>query len=68
MRESVPEDPYGILASLFFHDSHLSRVEGLFRLVGFVHLFRSSGLHLFALFLLGGPGPTPFEPKGGRLP
>ena len=68
MHESVPDDPYGILASLFYHDSRFSRVEGLFRLVGFVHLFRSSGLHLFALFywgdravglLLRGRGATP---------
>lgn len=53
MHDSVPDDPYGILASLLFHESRLGRVEGLFRLVGFVHLFRSSGLHLFALFFWG---------------
>jgi beta-lactamase superfamily II metal-dependent hydrolase len=44
-------DPYGVLSSLLFHENHLSKQEGLFRLMGFVHLYRSSGLHLFALFL-----------------
>ncbi len=68
MHDSVPDDPYGILASLFFHESRLRRVESLFRLVGFVHLFRSSGLHLFALFFWADRGIRFFLKGRGASP
>ncbi len=47
----IPNDPYGVLGSIIYHESHFPNLEGLFRLMGVVHLYRSSGIHFFTFFM-----------------
>jgi beta-lactamase superfamily II metal-dependent hydrolase len=42
-------DPYGILSKLLFNESSARVTEGMLRLLGFVHLYTASGIHLYAL-------------------
>jgi competence protein ComEC len=52
---SQPLDHYGILARLLFGKpaSDGTQIdEGIFRLLGFVHLFSASGIHIYALLRL----------------
>jgi competence protein ComEC len=46
------QDPYGVISSLLTHDLIQSSPEGLFRVLGFVHLYRASGIHLLVFFSL----------------
>ena len=48
--QSMPwqDDPDGLLHRLFWNESQLDPEEGLFRIFGVVHLFATSGIHLYA--------------------
>ena len=45
----IPGDTYGILNRLLLNQPIEPSPEGIFRILGFVHLYTASGLHLIAL-------------------
>ena len=47
---SAAQDPNGVLRSLFLHVPVKNSPEGVYRALGFVHLYQSSGIHLLAFF------------------
>src|SRR5688572_3308627 len=48
--QSMPwqEDTYGLLHRLFWNESPSDPDEGVFRILGVVHLYATSGIHLYA--------------------
>jgi len=45
----ISGDEYGIVHRLLLNETVLPSPEGLFRILGFIHLYSASGLHLMAL-------------------
>ncbi len=43
-------DDYGVLPTLLYNQAPYGSPEGLARVLGFVHLYRASGIHLLAFF------------------
>ena len=41
-------DLYGVLHKLYFNESIPASSEGLLRILGFVHLYTASGIHVYA--------------------
>ena len=49
---TIENDPMGVIQSFYFHDSPAPEQEGLFRLLGLVHLYHQSGIHLLVLMTM----------------
>lgn len=47
---NASQDPDGVLTALFTHVAVKNSPEGVFRILGFVHLYQASGIHLLVFF------------------